>query len=133
MERERGTRSRRAIAADCGISESTARDWDRKYKEMGSLAFRRTRPRSAILGRKSKVTKAMCKLIVSPTRNPIRKQPYEVQIPYFKLPVQKRQLQRKLKEYTNGGGRYKCAFIKKKISQKIRRGRVMVESMRTNL
>ncbi|KUJ06774.1 uncharacterized protein LY89DRAFT_396661 [Mollisia scopiformis] len=118
MRRDRGVRSRRAIAADCGITEGTARNWDRKYKEIGSLALRRTRLRSAILGHKSKVTKSMCKLLVSPSRNPVRKQPYEVQIQYHNLPVGKRQLQRMMKRNTKGGGRYKCAFVKKQISPK---------------
>jgi hypothetical protein len=39
------------------------------------------------------------------------------------LPVGKRQLQRKLKEHTNGGQRYKCALIKKTLSAKNRRER----------
>ena len=60
----------------------------------------------------------MCKILCSPTRNPVRKQPYEAQIEYHNLPVQKRQLQRKLKEYSKKGGRYVCAFVKKVISVK---------------
>jgi hypothetical protein len=40
------------------------------------------------------------------------------------LPVKKRQLQKKLKEHTNQGGRYLCAFIKKEISAKNREERV---------
>ena len=55
---------------------------------------------------------------MSLSRNPVRKQVYEAQIEYYKLPVQRRQLQRKLKEYTNDGGRYTCIFVKKVISDK---------------
>jgi hypothetical protein len=62
-------------------------------------------------------------MLVSPSRNPVRKQPYEAQIAFHNLPIKKRQLQRKLKEHTNGGQRYKCACIKKVISQKNREER----------
>jgi len=55
----------------------------------------------------------MCQTLVSPSKNPLRKQPYEAQIEHFKIPVKKRQLQRKMKEHTNQGGRYLMGFIKK--------------------
>ena len=57
-------------------------------------------------------------MLVSPSRNPVRNQPYEAQIAYHKIPVKRRQLQRKLKEHTNGGQIYKAAFVKKEISDK---------------
>lgn len=106
------------ISARCGISEACGRKWKEDWFNMGSEAKRRLRRRSQILGRKSKVTKAICKLLCSPSRNPVRKQPYEAQIEYHKIPVGPRQLQRKMKEYTYGGGRYICAFIEKVISAK---------------
>ena len=57
----------------------------------------------------------MCKALVS-LSNPVRKQPYDTQIAYHKLPVKRRQLQRKIKEHTKGGGWYLCAYIEKVIS-----------------
>src|SRR4051812_35961394 len=90
---------------------------------MGSLAKKKTRQRSSVLGRQSKVTKSMCKMLVSPSQNPVRKQPYEAQIEYHNIPIGKRQLQRKIKEHTKRGGRYLCAFIKKVISTKNREER----------
>jgi hypothetical protein len=60
----------------------------------------------------------MCKTLVSPSQNPVRKQPYEAQIEYHDLPVKTRQLQRKLKEHTKGGARHLCAFVEKIISVK---------------
>ena len=60
----------------------------------------------------------MCKKLVDPARNPVRNQPYEAQITYYKIPYKKQQLQRKLKEYTNGGQIYKYVFMKKEISGK---------------
>jgi len=60
----------------------------------------------------------MCKMLCLPTRNPVRKQPYEAQIAFHKIPVKRRQLQRKLKEHTKGGRWYKCAFINKTIRAK---------------
>src|ERR1700712_1514810 len=61
----------------------------------------------------------MCRMLVDPKQNPVRNQLYEAQIEYHKLPFQKRQLQRKLCEHTNGGRRYKMAFVKKRVSDKI--------------
>lgn len=85
---------------------------------MGSLAYRTTRKTLKKLGRRSKVTKAICQKLIDPARNPVRNQPYEAQIAYHQIPCKKRQLQRKLKEHTNGGQIYKCAFVKKIISHK---------------
>src|ERR1700712_3755684 len=65
----------------------------------------------------------MCRMLVDPKQNPVRNQVYEAQIEYHKLPVQKRQLQRKLCEHTNGGRRYKMAFVKKRESDKNRQER----------
>jgi transposase len=116
LDRDRGSKSLRQISADCKISEACGRKWKKQREELGPFAKRKTRPRSKVLGRKSRVTKSICKKLVSPTRNPVRKQPYEAQIAFHKIPVKRRQLQRKLKEYTKMGGRYKCAFVKKVIS-----------------
>jgi hypothetical protein len=85
---------------------------------MGSIAYRRTRRRSTKLGRPSKVTKSMCKMLVSPSRNPVRSQPLDAQLAFHKIPVQRHQLSKKLKEHTQGGQIYKCAFVKKEISIK---------------
>ena len=57
-------------------------------------------------------------MLVSPSRNPVRDQLYKVQIQHHNLKVGKRQLQLKLKEHTNGGQRFKQAYIQKVISQK---------------
>ena len=88
------------------------------------MAYRSLRKRSTELGRHSKVTKATCKMLVSPTRNPVRDQPYDAQIAYHQIPIKRRQLQYKIKEHTNGGQIYKCAFVKKEISDKNKEERV---------
>jgi hypothetical protein len=59
-------------------------------------------------------------MLVSPSKNPVRDQLYEAQIKYHKLPVKRRQLQKKLKEHTKKGQRYKQAYIEKEISAKNR-------------
>ena len=82
---------------------------------MGVMALRSTRKVSKKLGRKSKVTKAMCQMLVDPTRNPVRDQHYEAQIEYHNLPIKRRQLQRKLKELVHAQ-RFKMAFVKKQVS-----------------
>jgi transposase len=119
LAREGGQRPLKSILFECGISETCGRNWKQQWLEKGSEAKRRSRPKSAILRRKSKVTKDICKMLVSKS-NPVRKDLYETQIEYYNLPVGKRQLQRKLREYIRGGKFYKCAFIKKQISAKNR-------------
>jgi hypothetical protein len=113
----------RQICREIGTSEGTGRRWNKERRNLGSIAYRSTRNRSTKLGRPSKVTKSMCKMLVDPAQNPVRDQLYEAQIEYHSLPVKKRQLQRKLKEHTNGGQRYKCAFVKKVVSDKNRKER----------
>ena len=116
-------RSQSWICIELGIDEKTGRNWKAQREEMGSLARRSTRGRSTTLGRRSKITKSMCKMLVDPSRNPVRRQPYDAQIAYHNIPCKKRQLQAKLKEHTKKGQRYKCAFVKKVVSEKNERER----------
>jgi transposase len=118
MSQNAGSKSLRSIANECHIHESIGRKWKKQYDNMGSTAKRRVRPTSTVLGRRSRVSKSTCKMLVSPSRNPVRKQPLDTQIAFHDILVQTRQLQRLLKRYTKGGGRYLCAFIKKTISTK---------------
>lgn len=78
--RNRGSRSLHSLAANAKISESTGRKWMKQWQNIGSEAMRKTWPKSKILGKKSRVTKSMCKLLCSPSRNPVRKQLYKAQI-----------------------------------------------------
>lgn len=100
------------------VNHTTGLRWMDQRKNMGNLAMRSTRKVSQKLGRQSKVTKKMAQMLVNPKLNPVRDQLYEAQIEYHQLPVKKRQLQRKLKEFTRGGRRYKMAFVKKQVSDK---------------
>ena len=111
-------KSQRAIARELGISESAGRKWKKQRDSMAGLARRSVRGRSIKLGRPSKVTKSVCKTLMDPQRNSIRKARYEAQIKHYNIPIRRRQLQRKLKEHTKGGRMYKCAFIKKVPSAK---------------
>jgi hypothetical protein len=63
-------------------------------------------------------------MLVSPTRNPVRDQLYKAQIKYYKLDIKPRQLQRRLKECTNSGQRYKQAYIQKVLSTANKRKRL---------
>jgi transposase len=123
LARNGGTKSMRRISKDCGITKGTGRYWKKQWESMGPLAKRSTRQRSSILGRNSKISKSTYKMLVSPTQNPVRKEPLGSQIAYHNLPIKTRQLRRKLKDHTKGSGQYLCAFIKKKISDKNREGR----------
>lgn len=119
LEKYSSTKSMRAICRDNKIDERTGRRWKKQQETFGLIAMRRTRGISKKLGRPLKLSKSTCEMLVS-KKNPLRRQPYEVMIEELKLPVQKRQLQRKLREYTRGGRRYKCAFVKKVVSAKNR-------------
>ncbi len=110
--------SLRSIAADSGTTVSSAHRWLQQRDALGSPAYRRTRKRSSYLGRRSRVSKEQCQMLVSPSRNSVRNQSYEAQIRYHKLGVKKRQLQRRLKACTNGAQMYKQAYIQKEISEK---------------
>lgn len=123
-DKDHNEKSIRQICREIGTSEGTGRLWNKQRESLGSLAYRSLRKRSTKLGRPSKVTKSMCKMLVDPAKNPVRDQLYEAQIKHHHLPVGKRQLQRKLKEHTNGGQRYKCAFVKKVVLKKNRKERM---------
>lgn len=105
----------RSIVRSYAPSEATGWRWHKELQILGSPARRRLRPRSTNMGHPSQVSDETCKMLVSPSRNPVRDQQYEAQIEYYKLPIKKRQLQRRLKQSTKGGQRYKMAYVKKKI------------------
>lgn len=107
-----------AVAKECGITESCGRYWRKQREAMGFLAKRQTRQRSQKLGMPSQVTKGMCQKLVDPAQNPVRFARVDAQIQHHQIPVQRRQLSCKLKEHTNQGQIYKCAFIQKEISAK---------------
>ncbi|KAE9366382.1 hypothetical protein N431DRAFT_438767, partial [Stipitochalara longipes BDJ] len=123
-DKEISFKSLRQIAREEETTESTARRWLKQRENIGFLAYRTTRKKSKKLGRRSKITKSLCKKLVDPARNPVRNRPYEQQIAFHNIPCKKRQLQNKLKEHTNGGQIYKCAFVKKEISAKNKDERV---------
>jgi hypothetical protein len=58
------------------------------------------------------------------TSNPVRDQPYEVQIKSHEHPIKKRALQAGLKRHIKGGRRFKQAYIGKEISPTNRAARV---------
>lgn len=69
------------------------------------------------LGRPSKVSVNQCNILVS-IDNPLRIERVVNNITFLDIPIPKGQLQRKLKEYTNHGQRYKSVYITKTISKR---------------
>ncbi|PQE15912.1 hypothetical protein CJF31_00008496 [Rutstroemia sp. NJR-2017a BVV2] len=57
-------------------------------------------------------------MLISPLRNPVRKQPLDTQIEFYKLLIKVYQLSRKLREYTKNIARYIEVYIEKEISEK---------------
>lgn len=76
------------------------------------------------LGRPYSVTEKQLPMLISPSKNPVRKQAYEAQIAYHKIPLRKRALQHSLTTRANRSRRYKQAYISKVLSQKNREKRV---------
>jgi predicted AAA+ superfamily ATPase len=109
------TESLRSICRSIPLPESSGRFLLRQRELLGSLAYRKTRPQSENLGPGAKVSHDTFQMLVS-TSNPVRTEPYEVQISHHNLPIKKRALQAGLKRHTKGGQRFKQAYIKKKIS-----------------
>jgi len=104
------------ICIDVGISQPMGIRWKKLRENIDSQAVRTTKSTSTKLRRPSKVTKQIYKDLINSKKNYLRFEAYEVIIEEFQLPVQKRQLVRKLKEYTRGSRRYRYMFIKKQIS-----------------
>lgn len=113
-----------AIARECNTTSPSARRWLRQRTQIGSPVYRHTRKRATRLGRPPKLQESTFKMLVSPSQNPVRDQLYEAQIEYHKLDVHPRTIQRGLKKHTNGGQRYKQAYIQKQISPKNKQQRV---------
>jgi hypothetical protein len=112
------SQSIRSLARDFQVANSTALNWLHDREINGSPAYRHIRRRSDKLGRRSQVSAETCKMLVSPSRNPIRTQTYEAQIEYYNIPIKKCALCTQFAKYTNGGQKYKMAFVKKKVSKK---------------
>jgi hypothetical protein len=111
-DRDHGSVPFPAICAVNGIARPTGYNWLQQRKTIGSPAYYHTRKLSKVLGHQSRVSKSTCKMLVSPSRNPVRDQLLEAQIEFHNLPIKRRQLSNKLKDCTNGGKRYKAAYIK---------------------
>jgi len=95
--------SLRAIAAAHAPSLSTAHRWLKERAQLGSPTLRKTRKLGKNFGPAPRVSIETCKILVSPSRNPVQDQQYEAQIAYHGIDVKKRTLQKRLKECTNGG------------------------------
>lgn len=115
FDRDGRTKPFTRICEQAEISRETGYRWLRERRDIGSDACRRSRKRSEILGRKSRVTKATCRFLVS-KRNLLRDQLLECQIEEHNIPAKKRALQTQLKKHTKNAQRYKMAYVKKKIS-----------------
>jgi hypothetical protein len=89
--------SLRAITSTYAPSQRTTRRWLEERTQLGSPGLRRTRKLSKNLGPRPKVLAETCKMLVSPSQNPVHDQLYEVQIKHHHLNVKPRTLQRRLK------------------------------------
>lgn len=95
----------------------TGRRWVRQRECEGAIAIHRRRVRSENLGHQSKITPDTIRMLLSPSRNPVRNQGLEAQIAYHKLPIKRRSLTTQLKAHSNGGQMYKQAYTKSTFSQ----------------
>ena len=94
----------------------TASRWLHQRDTLGSPSYHRIRRLSQKLGRPPKVSEKQCKMLVSPSKNPVRDQMLEAQIEHHKLEVTRRSLTSRLKACTKRARRFKQAYVKKEIS-----------------
>jgi hypothetical protein len=116
--------SLRGIAATYAPSLTTAHRWLEERAQLGSPALRRTRKLAKQFGPLPGVSPNTCKMLISPSRNPVQDQQYKAQIAFHNLPIKPRTLKKRLKLYTKGGQRYKQEYVKKEISCQNKRKRV---------
>ncbi|OAG38184.1 hypothetical protein AYO21_07644 [Fonsecaea monophora] len=116
--------SLRSITQAHRIDKKTGSNWLQQRLEIGSPAYRRTRPQSQILGRPSKIEKRQIQTLLSPSKNPYRNDPYEAQIAYFDLRVSARQLRRRLTQLTKNAQLYKAVYYKDELSKETEKTRV---------
>ena len=112
-----GQESMRSIAASQQVTKTTASRWLHERDQFGSPVYRKTRRLSNKLYHPEKVTKETYKMLVSPSRNPVRNQTYEAQIAFHELPIKRRALVSGLTRHTNKGRRYKQAYVQKVLSR----------------
>lgn len=104
-----------SLCRQLGIDRKTGRNWLHQRELLGPQAYRRTRPLSESLGQPKKLSYEACQALLSPSKNPVRDQPYEVQIEHHSLNVHPDTLRRSLADYTQKAGLYKQAYVKKQI------------------
>lgn len=110
-----GARKLRPIARAQEIPLTTAHRWLRQQRQLGSSAYRHTRKLSTRLRRPSSVTESDIQALLNAPQD-VRIQPLAAQLAIHNIPLSLRQAQRKLKEYSNGGGKYKAAYFKDDLS-----------------
>ena len=116
-------KSLRKIAREQKLPESTARDWLKQRKTIGSPAYRHTRKLSTRLGRPSRISKRNIKQALRAPLD-VRTEPLEAQIAYHDFDISVSQFKRKLLEYSKKARMYKAAYYKKTLSAATRRARV---------
>jgi hypothetical protein len=103
-----------------GYKRSTTTKWLKQREVLGPEAYRRTRPRSERLGKPSRMSDTEVQALLDPKRNPYYKQRYECMIEKLSLPIQERQLKRRLTQSTNNAQRYKAATFKDDLSDRVK-------------
>lgn len=84
---DHGDKTLASISAPYYITDRTARNWLKDRKELGSPAYHYIRKLSKVLGRRSRVSKEVVNMLLSPSRNPVRTQRLEAQIKYHNINI----------------------------------------------
>jgi transposase len=93
------------ICKDVNVSRDIGYVWFRDRKAHGIDVYRRTRKKSKILGRKSRISKTICQFLVN-KRNKTCFEPLEIQIKKYNISVKPRTLKTQFRKYTNEGKFY---------------------------
>jgi hypothetical protein len=109
------SQSQRVFYATQTVSRTTGQRWLQERDALGDIAYRRTRKQSEILGRPEIIAPDQYRILVSPSKNPVRDQQYDVQMNHHNIHASVRTLRRGLRKYTKDAKRYKMAYVAKKL------------------
>ena len=104
--------SRNAFCDRTGYKRTNTKRWLDQRQLLGSPAYRRTRKLAERLGRKPRMSDEAVRDLLDPKKNKYKRDRYEVMVANIPLPIQPRQLRRRLVQCTHNARRYKQAIIK---------------------
>jgi hypothetical protein len=117
-EERAGVATFKSICDDIEISIPCSCKWLKQRDQLSNLAWYKIQKLSKKLGRPQQATKEEIRALVSPSKNPVRNQTFEVQLTFIQVNLKPYQARDRLKTDTNSRQIYKAVFVQKEISKK---------------